>query len=405
MTLVVIGPSSSGKSTYISRTGLTDVVLGNRLLTEDVPSTGVIHYNSLRYSFVLYNKGELRRGSDIASEPIFRKMMESGRIARAVVIVAPVSELKARVTERTVAEPERHDTQSYDRNLWSDIVDGVDIYSTYEQVFDGLDAAGIPYDVVYSSSALADFVPSDRVYVHHNLRGRYVPPPPPEAIDAVISMNGSEYQATLLPGGRQTDRRVYEHVSSGRGGTFSIIRDRSLEGRSVLDIGCATGDMLFRAERHGATRLVGVEMMPKRHAAAVAIGNLLASGARILPCDFLEAALAEPFDDVLALNVLHHVGDFRGFLIKAARLARQRLIVEYPTLDDPRFRSLSEVGSLPSDLAIVGVSSSSVGQTFVFTRPAIERIVAETGEFTSRLFPSPIASREILVLQRVGAAD
>jgi SAM-dependent methyltransferase len=167
-------------------------------------------------------------------------------------------------------------------------------------------------------------------------------------------------------------------------------------------VGCALGDILFRAERYGATKLLGIDMNSARLQVGKAIGSALTSSIEFRNDDFLNTQIDDGFDDVVLLNVIHHVSDVRNFLLKAAALAKQRLVVEYPTFHDPKFQSLG--GCLPeglSHLPIMGVSGSKVDQTFVFTSVAIERMVAEAGKFSATVLPSPISGREISIFSRV----
>lgn len=165
------------------------------------------------------------------------------------------------------------------------------------------------------------------------------------------------------------------------------------------------GDMLFRSERRGATRLVGVELMEKRYNSSVAFTGLLSSAADIKFADFAQEEFDEKFDDVLALNVIHHISDVHGFLMKAAELTKQRLIIEFPTFGDKVFRKLTGIPwwlprSLLSNLPILGVSHSSRDQTFVMTLSAIERILSEAGNFRTERLRSPIKNRELVVFHR-----
>jgi SAM-dependent methyltransferase len=406
MTILVIGPTNVGKSTYIRHhLGSEKTYFGYELAHAEIPCNGVIHYNLLFMAPELLNSGDLTPEWDILAEPVFAKMLASGRIQRAVVLTAPLDELVDRAAARRINELDRNPS-TYLSEMWSTVLTRVDLFAIYDRLFDALEKAAIPVEVLYAASSPElefSFLPSDQVYVHHNLGGRHVEGRPSlEDVEKVVALQGAEYQSVQLPHGLRTLPRGFGHVADRRRETFSLLNEHSrFHGRSVLDVGCAVGEMLFRAERRGAKRLVGIEMKPLRHNAAVEIGKLLATDAKFVAGDFLKLDIKEQFDDVLVLNVLHHVSDFRSFLLKAASLTRDRLVVEYPTLCDPLFLSLGPFQGLSvQHLPIVGVSSSNRDQTFVYTRAAIERIVNDAAPFNSQCMPSPIDGRELLILTK-----
>ncbi|MEM8588974.1 MAG: methyltransferase domain-containing protein [Pseudomonadota bacterium] len=403
MTLLVSGPSNSGKSTYIKRRSISPVSFAHDLVNKDVPHSGVIHYNLLHYIINTDIGNSLALGLDIAEEPILKKILLSQNISHAIVIVAPIEELIERANERQIVEPSVGNPDLYPRGLWLELIRKVDLFSFYECFFRALDYYKIPFDVLFSSKEVGGFSTSDRVYVHHNLRGSFIPLPSDAAIDNTLGMLGAEYQDVLLPKGIRVKRKGFGHLSDSRTETFMKFRSGSYIGRSVLDIGCAIGEMLFLSERLGADRVIGIEMMYRRFNAAQSIAKILCSKATFKNEDFLNVSFTDQFDDVLALNVIHHVSDVRSFLIKAANLTKRRLIVEYPTLRDPKFQ---ELGPFPDDLAhlpLMGVSSKHVDQTFVFTLPALVRMVSETGRFSVERCASPIPGREIAIFHRQSA--
>lgn len=397
--IIVMGPSNSGKSTYLqnlgveNKTGYTFEKIGSEI--------EYFHYNILKKAFNQhigrYPKDEL----DVSNEKTLLSTFENSNIEKAIVLVCPIKDLISRANNRDFVE-NRLQNHKYDRDLWVRLLSEFDLFMAYEQIFDFLDRRNVDYTVYYSDNSydIGTFKPSDRVYVNKNLRGTHITVPSNEQVKEIIEKNTNNYQSTLLPLGLTTGSSGFKHVSGGRLATFKALTDRSFVNRSVLDIGCANGDFLFRAERLGAVPLVGLELKRARFDAAERIGRLLRSSVEFYNIDFFKYNSTETYDDVLILNVIHHVSDFRRMIQKATGMARERIIIEYPTIKDERYQSLSEVDFGISQYPVVGVSSESVQQTFVFTAVAIQRIVAEVGDFHSILYPSPISGREILVFER-----
>ncbi|QTK78335.1 class I SAM-dependent methyltransferase [Agrobacterium tumefaciens] len=411
MAVLVLGPSNAGKSTFISSQAKGEkAIFGSQISSKrDVPANGYIHYNLLHHRLVTDAANDEMREWDLLSERILGDIITSERVTKAVVIVAPTKELLDRANTREHIEISAGQKNGYDQVLWSKIIASVDFFALYERTFDMLEQRGIPYEVLYSSRELGGdartFLPSDRTMVHHNLRGSFISTPLEDDVNQVNEMPGIDYQKLVMPRGVTSTNRNYGHVSDGRVKTFNLLRDRSFAGRSVLDIGCATGDFLFRYERYGADTLMGVELNHTRWSAAVAVSKLLHSRADIRMENFLSAPITQKYDDVLVLNVLHHVADYKSFLAKAVEATADRLIIEYPTLADNLFQSLQPFEGDFEHLPIVGVSSHRVDQTFVFTEAALSRLVGDLGEFTHVTHASPIAGRKLLIFSRVKAAE
>lgn len=146
----------------------------------------------------------------------------------------------------------------------------------------------------------------------------------------MLAQNNFEYQRVFLPYGLHTP-------GEDRSGTLRSIFPLSLENCSVLDIGSANGFFCFEAEKRGATRVVGVELKDTRFHHSLILRDILRSKVEFLQKDILQEDLGEQFDYVLCLNVLHHVKYPMFMLRKLSQLTRKKLILEIPTLSDPKF--------------------------------------------------------------------
>jgi SAM-dependent methyltransferase len=420
---VLIGPSGVGKSTLfhsgnfsrLANTPAPDhLIFGYQLAgLEEEPRNAVIHYNMLHPIFAYGSKplAEISREWDYFRDPGFRRLLDEVQLNRAYVLVAPIDELLERARSREDVEENVPERTRYDNSFWENVLGNVNLFRMYEQLFDILESKGIDYRVLFSSKNIeGGFSASDRVFVPKNLRGQQVHVPAVESVMTILSQPGCHYQSVLLPHGISTEKRGYEHIGGTRKDTFDLVLQPNLLNKSVLDIGCALGDLLFRAERLGANRLVGIELNPERYNAATSIRDLLHSSARFHHGDFLEFDDAEGFDHVFLLNVLHHVRDFWRFLDKACRLTRETLTVEFPTLEDDKFASANGLGGMRwrfirrvmNRFPVIGVSSKREDQSFVYAAKAIHQLcMEEIGGFSqASSISSPLKGRTILVFRR-----
>lgn len=177
MITLVAGSACSGKSTFIEQSGIwseDDIVFGIDLLKNGVPSRGVVHYNLLRRAATLNADKALPKEWSLLEEPGFAAMIQSGRIEKAIVIVAAVSDLLARAPRRemhhkrkpkTLIKAFRRKVKLLSRALFrqrastvrktkpgmKDIIARADHLALYQQLLDILEEAGIPYELKYSS--------------------------------------------------------------------------------------------------------------------------------------------------------------------------------------------------------------------------------------------------------------
>lgn len=175
----------------------------------------------------------------LLDEPLRAKIMDSGAVTQATVIVAPIAELRARAAQSVLIEPSAQNPGHYSRDLWTGILGSVDSFALDERLFDLLEVRAIPFEVIYSSTAFDAFLPTDRTYVHHNLRGPYYSLPTPDAVQEVLDLPGAEYQTVILSGNMMTAAKAHRHLGGSRSATFDQLRAMSIEGRQPDP---ATGD-------------------------------------------------------------------------------------------------------------------------------------------------------------------
>ena len=225
-----------------------------------------------------------------------------------------------------------------------------------------------------------------------------------EQIEQILRDERFHYHRVNLPYGLHTPGR-------DRSATRDLIFPESLTGKSVLDVGSALGYFCFEAEAKGATRVLGVELDEERFRQACLLKGVIGSNVEFMKRDILEQPLAEEFDYVCFLNVIHHLDEPIRAIHQLAAITRERLIIEFPTLQDPKFRKTTRI-RFPRHydrMPLSGVSSKKGtskkpdgGQTFVFTPGAMSRILQDHRRLFSniKIVDSPVAGRKIALCCR-----
>jgi cyclopropane fatty-acyl-phospholipid synthase-like methyltransferase len=111
-----------------------------------------------------------------------------------------------------------------------------------------------------------------------------------------------------------------------------------IEGRTVLDIGCGTGELGIRLAERGAARVVGIDAAAEmiRTASDHAQRRGVGTKCEFIHADFLTHAFSETFTYSAALGVMDYVADAEGFLRRMWSLTDRRLAVSFPQSVPPR---------------------------------------------------------------------
>lgn len=227
-----------------------------------------------------------------------------------------------------------------------------------------------------------------------------------EEIEALLASRDFRYHRVPLPHGLATPGR-------DRSPTAELVLPEDLRGRSVLDVGCALGYFCFEAERRGAARVVGWELKDDRFEQANMLKGVLESEVEFAQRDLLASEPEERFDLVLALNLIHHLDEPVKAIRHLVALASERLVLEFPTFADRKFRRSTGIRlwRLYDRRPLIGVSSSrQAGQTFVFTRGAIRRMLRDhAGVRDVSFIVSPMEGRTLALCdvaeRRQGSAE
>lgn len=194
-----------------------------------------------------------------------------------------------------------------------------------------------------------------------------------EELQDILQRERFRHQRMPLPYGLSTGGK-------DRSSTAELIFDADLRGASVLDIGCCYGYFCYEAKQRNAGRVVGVELDAERFRQALILRSIYGSDIEIRNEDFAEVVKTERFDYVLFLNVIHHLDDPIDALRLLGACVQTRLILEFPTFSDPKFRrrNKSLLGVLPwllNRLPLMGVGSTKKAPKFVFSPKALERLL------------------------------
>jgi len=225
-----------------------------------------------------------------------------------------------------------------------------------------------------------------------------------EEIEKILREERFGYHRVNLPYGLHTRGR-------DRSQTRDLIFPESLAGKSVLDIGSALGYFCFEAEAKGAVRVLGVELDAERLRQACLLKKIIGSEVAFQQRDILDQPLDEQFDYVCFLNVIHHLDEPIRAIHQLAAITRETLIIEFPTIEDVKFRKTTGIQFTKryNRLPLIGVSSKKGttkkkegGQTFVFTGPAMLRILQDHRALFQKvnIIDSPVPGRKIALCSK-----
>lgn len=390
---LVMGVSSSGKSSYIeSRIQRGDwsnlpVLMAHEINLESpqqlLGRETIVHYNLFRpfsNDIEYVNNGFL-------TDKVLVELLKHPEEIRAYVLVAHRSSLIKRVLLREGVEPKlKETTDTYPRQKIAELLFRLDMSEFYRHWFMLLNRHNISYEIINTErdnyipvataeDAYAILASDHKAYYSH------------QQIDYILATNRFEYQQIDVASGKVT-------AGQNRSETLQFLDD-DLEGKSLLDIGCAYGFFCFEAERRRAARVVGTELKRHRFIGCNILKEIKGSNAEFLFRDIFNDPMNEQFDIVLFLNVIHHLAEPIKALRMAARSCKEKLIIEFPTLADEKFRStMPDRTVIDPRLPLIGVSLlAAQDQTFLFSDEAVRRILMEHDKLFARVefLQSPMA--------------
>ena len=433
---IIGGPTSSGKSTFIASkraAELTGLPRGTPVVFPSAQSAGLVqhsgadvffHYNLLRtiqpnvrqMPRSMKKEGELDP-TEFNKDIAWTELLNLPAPKRAVALVANKQTLLDRIRQRSVVEeptPTNRAANIYQNDKWLRRLERVNLVALYKAWCKELRDNNIPYVLVNSNDERYLVIENEERLediVNHAQSPNADPDPSPAAATGEVSAFSRDSIVELLRERRFGYHRIelpYGLHTRGqdRSETGSLALPESLAGKSVLDVGSAYGYFCFEAEARGAARVVGVEIAEERFRDALLLKEIKGSNVEFIQRDIVRDPLAEQFDYVLLLNVLHHLVDPIRALRQLASITRERLVIEFPTLGDRKFQETLDT-VLPrdyEDYPLVGVSSmrEGVDQTFVFTRSAIQRILMDHESLFNEveILDSPVPGRAIALCHK-----
>jgi SAM-dependent methyltransferase len=436
MIYIISGPTSAGKSTFMASeraaelTGLpaeTPVVFPSAHSAELDQHSGTdvyFHYNLLRT--IQANVRQVARSmmGGVELDPTafdqdmaWTDLLKLPAPKSAVVLVASKQTLFARIRQRSIVEEPNltgRGTKIYSNDKWVNRLEGVDLLALYKAWCRELRDNDIPYVLLDSNDegypVIQDEERLEDIVNYANSPSASANPSSAAATgdesafsrDAIVELLRERrfgYHRIELPYGLHTR-------GQDRSETRDLVLPKSLVGKTVLDVGSAHGYFCYEAEARGAARVVGAEISEERFRDALLLKEIKGSKVEFIQRDIVRNPLDEQFDYVLLLNVLHHLTEPIRALRQLASITREQLVIEFPTLADRKFQETLDT-ELPRDydtFPLVGVSSmrEGVGQTFVFTPSAIQRILVDHESLFEdvEILESPMHGRAIALCHK-----
>lgn len=183
-------------------------------------------------------------------------------------------------------------------------------------------------------------------------------------------------------------------------------------GKSVLDIGSYLGYFCQEAMRRGASSAHGLEADPEKVRQSNALAQMNALAPTFSAGDVETFDLEQRYDVVLCLNVMHHLFDPIGVLLRLARATRHKLVLEVASINPRDGRKLGLglltrhlIGRLPLLYVAHGSPAASKrtnAQKYFFTPESIRTILREHTQlfYEVEIVPSSFKQRFVVIAKR-----
>ncbi len=377
---LIIGPSSSGKSTFIKNAfdkSELNVIMANKLESvEMLEQDCIVHYNTFRP----YKNTTENISNEFLDDPALKLLLEQKDNLDIFFLVLNKSSLLKRIILRKKVEPlfNRIFKRKYPSNDIFDLVCHLDYEQFYEKWFDFFEKHSLSYRLI--SSCNDEFrqlsgLEEAREIIKDNKKEVYSK----EEVQSILKRYKFGYQKIDLPYGLSTK-------GNKRDQSLELIFKDNIRGKSLLDVGCAYGYFCFEAEKRYAKEVYGTELKTERFVGANIIKEVMGSDVNFLDVDIFEQKFERTFDVIIFLNVIHHL-KYPVYALKVlSDLCNEKLIIEFPTIGDKKFQASFKDKMKDKNLPLIGVSLyGKYDQTFLFNDEALRRILLEHDNLFSKV--------------------
>jgi 2-polyprenyl-3-methyl-5-hydroxy-6-metoxy-1,4-benzoquinol methylase len=388
---VIFGISSVGKSTFVQQQKCTNlisesakVMLAHQITAASLSNRDfetIIHYNALNP----FDNSADKFCNDIACDPVADALFTKYYVDYVDVLIANPSTIKKRILLRKYIDFQLQcNVEDYPYLEIFEFVSRYSIIEIYERWFSFFKTRNIPMKFFSTEPGAG---PIETIE---------------EARSILSSVESTEFndsdKALVLERFPNSYQSEYGKV---RETTFNLIHPYLL-GHTILDVGCAEGYFCFQSEKVGIQNVVGTELKIDRFLSACAIKEITGSRCSFSMENIFEKHIEDNYDTILMLNVLHHLPDPIHALTTLSQMCQRHLILEYPTLEDPKFRkTLPNCDFDLSKMPFIGVSClGEQDQTYLFSDYALKRICVENAKLfrSIKFLQSPMSkSRRIAV--------
>jgi len=380
---IVIGVSSSGKSTFIKeKFGKEKICFANRLKKiEDLPNSNniVLHINLLRWV-----NGE----KDISKE-ILNKFRDNIQV---FVMIDYKSEILKRILLRTSEQEKLEKIRVYpNRKVFSEV--SMFYEFIYQELFQMLIELKIDMKIIHSTCHTnINLAEAENIIKNNNFKVSLTK----DDREKMLSYCNFSYTKSKIKDG---NIKVNHDLQSRLDFIFNKIISTHCENQleSLIDIGCDSGLFCFEAEKCGFKKIVGTELKEERFLNANILKLVNNSIVNFSTTNIFVDNYKEQFDVVLLLNVIHHLKYPIYSLDKISQICKKCAIIEFPTLSDIKFQDTT-TSSLEHG-PYIGVSLSVKDQSFVFSKLAIKRIIENYNMFREvKFYESPTNPGRIIAV-------
>lgn len=376
---LVMGPSSVGKSTFISQQWDTElpVLMAFELPERTIPKGScVVHYNTLRPFRLSSN---VMDDHSLPEDPILAKLMEYKNRLKIYFLIQPKEVIMKRMLLREDIELTLglKTQKAYPSHKFFQLIHDLNLHQDFLKWNQFFLEHQIDITVLKEKGGIYYYV--DRDAVQSEFEAQAPLTFSKDELQLILSKFSFEYQCVTLPHGLRTP-------GQDRSSTASLIFEYNVNERTVLDVGTAIGYFAFEAESRGAAVVHATELNAKRLLAARILGVVKNSKVKFLKKDFVKDIIPYKYDLVLALNILHHLPYPFYALKQLSDLTIELLILEFPDLTDPKYRCDFNLTLSEDKQPLIAVGDlAHRDQHFLFSREAIQQYLISNNRFFRKI--------------------